>query len=182
MPRMLRRQSWTKWRVRRHAQIRSPVQAKNARASVPSSRVQTGAARMLPGRDTRILIWRLLRGFFHKIGHVSLTDRLAMIPVAGAPVSRPVNIWWDEHQVPFIEAETDVDLAVALGIVHGHLRLAQMELMRRASRGRLSELVGRRGLMIDRLVRTFDIARAAPQILAEMPVATRLWLEGFARG
>ena len=137
---------------------------------------------MLPSRDTPILIWRLLRDFFHRVDQVSLTDRLAMIPAAGAHVSRPVNIWWDEHQVPFIEAETDLDLAVALGMVHGHLRLAQMELMRRASRGRLSELVGRRGLVIDRLIRTFDIARAAPQILAEMPESTKLWLEGFARG
>ena len=137
---------------------------------------------MFPGRDTRILILRLLRDFFQNLDHLSVAERLAMIPLANAPVWRPVNVWWDEHQVPFIEAQTDADLAVALGIVHAHLRLAQMELMRKASRGRLSELVGRRGLMIDRLVRTFDIGRATPQILADMPEATRLWLEGFARG
>jgi penicillin amidase len=137
---------------------------------------------MFPGRDTRILILRLLRDFFQSLDQLPVAERLAMIPLANAPVSRPVNVWWDEHQVPFIEAESDADLAVALGIVHAHLRLAQMELVRRASHGRLSELVGRRGLTIDRLVRTFDIARAAPQILAEMPQATRLWLEGFARG
>lgn len=137
---------------------------------------------MFPGQDTRILIWRLLRDFLRPLRHFPITERLAMIPLTRAPVSQPVNIWWTEHQVPFIEAESDADLAVALGIVHGHLRLAQMELMRRASRGRLSELVGRRGLVIDRLVRTFDVARAVPLILAEMPKATVLWLDGFARG
>ncbi len=105
-----------------------------------------------------------------------------MIPAADAPLSRPVSISWEEHQVPYIEAETDEDLAVALGIVHAHLRLAQMELMRRAARGSLSELIGRRALGIDRLVRTFDLTRAVPQILAAMPAATRTWLEGFAKG
>src|SRR6185437_1451097 len=100
---------------------------------------------MFPGRDTRILIFRLLRDFVRTTSHSSLSERLAMIPLAGVPVSRPVNIWWDDHQVPFIEAESDADLAAALGVVHAHLRLGQIELMRRASRGRLSELVGRRG-------------------------------------
>ncbi len=105
-----------------------------------------------------------------------------MIPLKGAPVRRPVHIWWNNHQVPFIEAESDEDLAVALGVVHAHLRLAQLEVMRRASRGRLSELLGRRALAIDKLVRTFDIARAVPQIIASMPPATLNWLQGFASG
>src|SRR5262245_25249081 len=102
----------------------------------------------------------------------SLDQRLAMLPVEGAPVSAPVRISWDRHQVPFVEAETDADLAFALGLVHAHLRLGQMELMRRLARGRISEIAGQFGLGIDRLVRTFDIARAVPEITATMPVAT----------
>src|SRR5258705_2120556 len=112
----------------------------------------------------------------------SLEERLAMLPLRDAPVSRAVTIFWDDHQIPFIEAETDDDLAAALGIVHAHLRLGQMELMRRLAQGRICEMVGRLGLGLDRLIRTFDIARAVPQILASMPVETRSWLEDFARG
>src|SRR6266850_1256945 len=112
----------------------------------------------------------------------SLEERLAMLPLQNAPVSQPVTIYWDDHQIPFIEARTDEDLAAALGIVHAHLRLGQMELMRRLAQGRVSEMVGRLGLGLDRLVRTFDIGRAVPQILASMPAETRSWLEGFARG
>ena len=137
---------------------------------------------MVPGLDTLSLFGRLAKDFFRKLECVNLSKRLAMLPTAEAPLTRPVSIWWDEHQVPFIEAESDEDLAVALGVVHAHLRLAQMEFMRRAARGRLSELVGRRALGIDRLVRTFDIARAVPRILAEMPETTLAWLQGFARG
>src|SRR5258706_1288773 len=112
----------------------------------------------------------------------SLEQRLAMLPLQNAPVSQPVTVFWDDHQIPFIEAQTDEDLAAALGIVHAHLRLGQMELMRRLAQGRISEMVGRFGLGLDRLIRTFDIGRAVPDILATMPVETRNWLENFARG
>lgn len=105
-----------------------------------------------------------------------------MLPVAGAPVTRPVSIRWDEHQIPFIEAETDDDLATALGVVHAHLRLGQMELMRLIAKGRLAAIAGRIGLPIDRLVRTFDIGRAVPGIVANLPHETRTWLAAFARG
>jgi len=112
----------------------------------------------------------------------SLEQRLAMLPLAGAPVSRAVQIHWNAHQVPFVEAETDEDLAAALGVVHAHLRLGQMELMRRIARGRVAEIAGRLALPIDRLIRTFDIGRAVPEIIAMLPQETRNWLDAFARG
>lgn len=137
---------------------------------------------MLPGSDTVVLLWRLARDYLRKLDQLDVRQRLAMIPLSGAPVRHPVQIWWDDHQIPFIDADTDEDLAVALGVVHAHLRHAQLELMRRASLGRLSELLGRRALTIDRLIRTFDIGRAVPQIIASMPLSTLTWLDGFARG
>ena len=70
-------------------------------------------------------------------------QRLAAIPLEGAPISAPVRIHWNDQQVPFLEAESDADLAVALGMVHAHLRLGQMELARRIVRGRISEMGGR---------------------------------------
>src|ERR1700736_3078623 len=106
---------------------------------------------MTAGFDTLSLVWRLVRDRFRRLDRLPLQRRLAMLPVAGAPVSRPVSIFWDDHQVPFIEAESDDDLACALGMVHAHLRLGQMELMRRIAAGRLSELVGRRALAADQL-------------------------------
>ncbi|MGE5147555.1 MAG: hypothetical protein ACM3N5_12460, partial [Candidatus Eiseniibacteriota bacterium] len=41
-------------------------------------------------------------------------ERLAAMPTKDLPVAKPVTISWDDHQVPFIEAETDEDLAFAL--------------------------------------------------------------------
>lgn len=62
-------------------------------------------------------------------------DRLKAIPTAGLSLEGRVTIHWDEHQIPFIEAERDADLPVAIGLVHAHLRLGQMELLRRISPG-----------------------------------------------
>ncbi len=121
----------------------------------------------------------------HAVGRrrvYGLDERLAMLPRTGLPIERPVTIHWNQHQVPFIEAETDEDLAVALGIVHAHLRLGQLELMRRIAQGRLSESIGSIAVGLDHLLRTLDIGRAVPTIEASMPTATRTLLAAFARG
>lgn len=115
-------------------------------------------------------------------GSVTLAERLAALPTSGAPVTAPVAVSWDEHQVPFLEADSDADLAVALGVVHVHLRWAQMELMRRIARGRLAEIVGPFGLILDRAVRTIGITRAVPDIAARLPSDTGRWLAGFVAG
>jgi penicillin amidase len=113
---------------------------------------------------------------------VSLVERLATLPRTNLPVERPITIRWNHHHVPFIEAETDEDLAVALGIVHAHLRLGQLELMRRLGQGRVAAMIGAGGVAIDHLLRTLDIGRAVPAIIADMPPATRAWVEAFLRG
>ena len=113
---------------------------------------------------------------------VSTAERLANIPPGAWPVSAPVHIHWDAHQIPSIEAADAWDLTVGLGAVHAHLRLAQMEAMRRVALGRLSEVVGPAGLELDRALRLMDFARAAPGIEAMLPPATRRWLEGFLAG
>jgi penicillin G amidase len=113
---------------------------------------------------------------------LTLRDRLAMLPRSSLPITAPVIGHWNEHHTPFIKAETDDDLGVALGLVHAHLRLGQLEMMRRLSQGRLSEMIGPIGIEIDRLVRTLDVGRAVPEISRAMPEETRRWLEAFVRG
>src|SRR3954464_16107826 len=81
-------------------------------------------------------------GLRHRPARVSVADRIAALPQTGVPVGAPVDIRWSDHLVPFIEARSDRDLAVALGLVHAHLRLAQMELLRRIAQGRGGEGIG----------------------------------------
>jgi penicillin amidase len=112
----------------------------------------------------------------------TLAQRLAMFPTAHLPLERPVAIYWDDHQIPFIEAQTDRDAAFVLGLVHAHLRLGQMEVMRRIAEGRLAEMGGPLAVDIDRSLRILDLGKASPAILAAMPQETRAWLDAFVAG
>jgi penicillin amidase len=133
----------------------------------------TGAALLIAGLAPHAL--RRRRG-------VTLERRLAMLPCKGVPVERPVTIRWNHHHIPFIEAKGDQDLAVGLGMVHAHLRLGQLEALRRLSQGRGAEMIGPLGIEADHLLRTLDFRRAVPAITAAMPAATRDWLAAFVRG
>ena len=62
----------------------------------------------------------------------------------------PVTVYRDRWGVPHIEAQTDVDAWFGLGFCHGQDRAFQLELLARAGRGTISELVGVAGLPIDR--------------------------------
>lgn len=112
----------------------------------------------------------------------ALDDRLAAMPRKGLPLQRPVAIHWTERQIPFIEAETDTDLAFALGLVHAHLRLAQMEILRRIAYGRVAEMGGPLLADLDHSLRILDIPKAAPAIVAGMPAETRAFLDAFVAG
>ena len=112
----------------------------------------------------------------------TLDQRLTVIPTDGLALQGRTVIHWDRHQIPFIEAEHDADAAIALGLVHAHLRLGQMELLRRVSQGRLSEMAGPVAFDIDHGLRILDFGRATAEMEAGLPPETRAWLEGFVAG
>ena len=95
--------------------------------------------------------------------HKTVEERLADLPTAGGwPVEAPVRVFWHERMIPFVEADSDEDAAFAIGMLHAHLRLGQMEMFRRLSAGRLSEAGGPVRLTgFDRLIRTLDLERSA---------------------
>jgi penicillin amidase len=113
---------------------------------------------------------------------VSTADRLDAIAGLELPVEQSVAIHWNQYQVPYIEARSDRDLAVGLGVVHAHLRLFQIDMMRRIAKGTLSELFGHLALELDRSLRIVGFARPVEEIERALPEATRDWLEGFVDG
>ncbi len=114
----------------------------------------------------------------------TLDQRLTMVPSAGVRVQQPVTVWWNEHQVPYIEAATDRDAAFALGLVHAHLRLGQMEVMRRISQARISEMAGPIPQVadIEHALRILDLGRTSKAVYAAMPADTKAWLDAFVEG
>ena len=111
-----------------------------------------------------------------------LEQRLTCLPTVDLPLERPVTIRWNAHAIPFIEAERDRDLAFALGLVHAHLREAQLALAKRIAYGRTAEIVGPRGRDIDHTLRIIGLAEAAPAVEAAMAEETRAWLGAFVEG
>ena len=97
-------------------------------------------------------------------------------------LSAPVHIAIDGDGVPHIEAANRLDGAAALGFMHARDRTAQMELMRRAASGRLSELVGGSTLRLDRYMRLLGLRRRAEAEVAELDTDTRAMLDAYARG
>src|SRR5687768_14654664 len=112
----------------------------------------------------------------------TMAERLDALPRDGLPVERPVTIRWNRFQVPFVEAETDRDLAFALGMVHGHLRLAEIRVLKQLVQGRASEMVGPVARNIDHALRIMDIGRAAPEMVRRLPESERMLLDAFAAG
>jgi penicillin amidase len=93
-----------------------------------------------------------------------------------------VRVRRDRWGVPHIEADAAADLYFAQGFVHGQDRLWQMDFYRRAVAGKVSEMAGREGLPIDRLMRTLGIRRVAEREEAALDPALRALLERFCAG
>ncbi len=106
------------------------------------------------------------------------TTQAARVPGLGAPVA----IGFDADGIPRIQAANDIDAAAALGFVHARDRMFQMELMRRAASGRLSEIAGPAALSIDRMMRVLGLRPRAEADLALLPADTRAVLDAYARG
>ncbi len=142
---------------------------------------------MLPRQEfiygaIRLALRLRLSSFRHRTRRQTIEQRLAAMPREGAPLDSAVAISWNQHLVPFIDAQTDHDLAVTLGLVHAHLRLAQMELLRRLAQGRLAEVLGPPAIAIDHTFRLLDPGKAVAAILHNLPDETRDWLEAFVAG
>lgn len=112
----------------------------------------------------------------------SLDERLKRFPTRDLPISAPISIRWNERQVPYVEAASDEDLGFGLGLVHAHLRLAQMSLLRRIVQGRLAESAGPIAIDIDHSLRILNFGRGAAKFEAEMPAETRAFVSAFVRG
>jgi len=112
----------------------------------------------------------------------SLARRLAEFPINDLPVGATVRVRFDGHQIPFVEGDSDCDVAFALGMVQAHLRLGQMEITRRLARGRLSELLGPSAVKLDHSLRSLGLGAAVPAMQAALPAETRAWLEAYVAG
>jgi penicillin amidase len=93
-----------------------------------------------------------------------------------------VEIVRDDHGVPHIFAPDWRNAYVALGYLHAQDRMWQMELMRRAGAGRLSEVIGPATLKTDRLMRTLGLYAAAGDSYFALSNRVQAALTAYAKG
>ena len=97
-------------------------------------------------------------------------------------LENPVEVIRDRWGVPHIYADSAHDLFMAQGYVHAQDRLWQMELQRRLTAGRLSEVLGQETVELDRLFRSLGLYRAAEADVQVLGPESRLALEAYAAG
>jgi len=118
--------------------------------------------------------------WFFSIARSALPEIDGTLAVRG--LSAPVSITRDSHGVPTIEAATLDDLFFAQGYVTAQDRLFQMDLMRRAAAGELSEVVGDVALRHDRQQRILGIRAEAEKGLQAATPENRQQFGDYARG
>ena len=79
-----------------------------------------------------------------------------------------VSTYFDDYGIPHIYAENQEDAYTALGYLHAQDRLWQMELMRRIAPGRLSEILGKDQLEIDKFFATMGIEEATNKAIKDL--------------
>ncbi|MFL5735319.1 MAG: penicillin acylase family protein [Chloroflexia bacterium] len=94
----------------------------------------------------------------------------------------PVEVIRDRWGVPHIYALDVHDLMFAQGFVHAQDRLFQMDFQRRLVAGRLSEVLGRATVNVDRWIRILSMRWAAEREAEGLDSEVRTELEAYAAG
>ncbi len=97
-------------------------------------------------------------------------------------VQNPVEITFDKMGIPQVWAQNEKDAWFAVGWLHANDRLFQMELTKRVSQGRLSEMFGDITLDFDRSQRRIGHARMAKSELNKLENNERNLLQSYSDG
>ena len=114
------------------------------------------------------------------IAHSALPQLDGTVVASG--LTAKVRVVRDEQGVPTIEAATLEDLFFAQGYVTAQDRLWQMDLMRRAAAGELSEIIGQETLKMDREQRILGIRQVAEAAEKSISPRDHSYFDAYTRG
>lgn len=116
----------------------------------------------------------------HKVKTAAIPDYNKNIELPG--LSAEVKIYRDAHGVPHIYAENETDLYYAVGYTMAQDRMWQMDLLRRVSQGRLSEILGKDQINTDLLMRAIRIQEKSEKIMTQLSPEIVASMEAFSKG
>lgn len=117
--------------------------------------------------------------FYLRVSRTGLPQLRGEVPVA---VEDEVDVVRDDYGTPHIFASHPEDLFFAQGYVHAQDRIWQMDMLRRAVTGRLSEILGPEALEVDRFALTVGYRRAAERSWEALSTEGQRMLEAYAQG
>ncbi|MBQ4850861.1 penicillin acylase family protein [Pseudoalteromonas sp. MMG012] len=116
-----------------------------------------------------------------------LTYLQSSLPPAEGTLNAPtlahsVKIHRDKHGVVYIKGKHDQDVFFATGVVHAQDRLWQLELQKRMTQGRLSEILGREALDSDIWIRSLGIHSAAEVAWQNLSIPAKQSITSYVAG
>ncbi|MBM2814498.1 MAG: Penicillin amidase [Ignavibacteria bacterium] len=97
-------------------------------------------------------------------------------------VNETIKIFKNNNGIPFITTLNEDDAFFAIGYCHATDRLWQMDLMRRAARGRLSEVFGKETLYYDNFLRAVGIGKFSDELFNKISKKSKAILESYSKG
>jgi penicillin G amidase len=151
-------------------------------ASLPEVRPRRSLVPIVSGLVLLVLLLAIFgaAAWGYWIAHSALPQLDGSVAVPG--ISSKVGVVRDQQGVPTIEAATLEDLFFAQGYVTAQDRLWQMDILRRAAAGELSEVIGEDTVKMDREQRILGLRIAAEAAEKSISARDRAYFDAYARG
>jgi penicillin amidase len=114
------------------------------------------------------------------ISHRAIPDYNKGIALAG--LSHPVDVYRDQYGIPHVYAQNEEDLYRVVGYLMAQDRLWQMDLVRRITAGRLSEILGPEMISADKLFRAARVTEKSKTVMAVTDPVVLRQIEAFTDG
>ncbi len=102
--------------------------------------------------------------------------------ITSSKITSDIEVYRDSFAVPYIIAQSDEDVAFALGYLHAQERLFTMDFIKRAGEGRLSEILGEKAIPFDKMFRTVGIKRNIEKNLNQNDPTVMNILQAYSNG
>jgi penicillin amidase len=129
-----------------------------------------------------IVILALIAGFIliNSIKHSAIPQYNGEKILSG--LTEEVTIYRNERGMPHIYAKNEHDLYFTVGFIMAQERLFQMDLIRRATKGTLSEVMGETLVETDKFFRTVDMTAKSLILIKNCDTVTLSYLQAFTDG
>lgn len=118
--------------------------------------------------------------FIRNLSNRSLPDYNKDLPLTG--LHAPVEVYRDSFAIPHVYAKDEHDLYLATGYLLAEDRLWQMDMIRRVTEGRLSEIFGAGYVDTDLLLKALRFSEKSKKILAMADTESLEAINAFADG